>query len=80
MKIKICNWNSCKQKFSEYILKRLENDKEKLNLENLELEKSPCIWKCEFWINVSINWEIFSWQNPIKTSQLVIKKYKNENK
>lgn len=79
MKIKVCCWSTCKSRFSEYILKRLENDKTKLELENLVIEKISCMWKCEDWPNISINWNIFSKQNPIKTSQLVLKKLKNEN-
>ena len=79
IKIKVCCWSNCKSKFSEYILKRIENDKTKLELENLVIEKISCMWKCEDWPNISINWNIFSKQNPIKASQLVLKKLKNEN-
>lgn len=80
MEVKICTWNTCKSNFSEYIFSRLENDKQKFELEKLKIENSLCMWNCENWINISIWNEKFSKQNPIKTSTLVIKKYKNENK
>ena len=80
MKIKICTWKTCKSRFSEYIRQRLENDKIKFDLKNLEIETTTCMWKCETWPNIYINKEIFTNQNPLKTSELILKKYKNENK
>lgn len=80
MKVKVCTWKTCKEKFSEYIFTRLQNDKKKLEMENLEIEKIPCMWNCKLWVNVCIWKETFSEQTPIKTSNLVTKKYQNENK
>ena len=52
----------------------------KFDLKNLEIETTTCMWKCETWPNIYINKEIFTNQNPLKTSELILKKYKNENK
>lgn len=80
MKVRVCAWNICKSNFSEYIFERLENDKQKFGMENLEIEKSPCMGNCKKSVNISIWSEIFSNQNPIKSSTLINKKYENENK
>lgn len=79
MKVKICTWKSCKEKFSEYIFDRLQNDKEKFDLKNLEIEKTFCMWNCEKSVNIEVWKEKFSLQNPIKTSALILKKLENEN-
>ena len=71
MKIQVCTWGSCKSKFSEYIIKRLENDVEKFNYKKLDIEESPCMGKCKYWPNVKLNnWDILNKSEPAKISQL----------
>jgi NADH:ubiquinone oxidoreductase subunit E len=43
MKIQVCTGRSCKSRFSEYILKRLEADKEKFELQNIDAEVCACL-------------------------------------
>lgn len=76
MKVKVCTWKMCSERFSPYILTRLENDKKTFNLNNLEIESSLCMWKCKVWPNVMIENECASKMNPFKTSELVFKKLK----
>jgi hypothetical protein len=38
---------SCKEKYSEYILKRLERDKERFNLTNVIITTCACIDGCK---------------------------------
>ena len=49
MKIQVCMWNWCKKRYSEYILKRLENDVERFDMNNVNLSTCACCWKCEEW-------------------------------
>jgi len=74
MKIKICTWPACKEKYSEYIVKRIKNDIEFFNLENVIVEESPCMWLCDKWPNVQIDKEIFNNANPLKISDIMLRK------
>jgi len=80
MKIQICNWPACSQKFSKYIKKRLDLDIEKFNLQNIDIEFSACMWMCDKWVNVKIDNEIFHKATPIGISEIMFKKLKNEKK
>lgn len=72
MKIKVCTWKACADKFSSYIITRLKNDKEKFNLENLEIEECMCLWNCKIWPNVMIDKNIKNYMNPAKASELAL--------
>ncbi len=72
--IKVCHGKTCSEKFSKYILARLEADKDFYGYENISIEKGICMGKCDFWPNVNIDWEIFSAQNPVKSSEILKKK------
>lgn len=74
MKVQICNWKLCKQKFSEYIFKRISQDIEKFKLHSIILEKCSCLWDCEKWPNVLIDWKIENYQDPAKTSKIILDK------
>jgi len=74
MKIKVCTWTTCKGKFSEYIIKRIKNDIEFYNLKNVEIEESLCMWMCSKWPNTKIDNEIINYSNPLKISDLMLKK------
>ncbi len=74
MKIKICTWVACKEKYSEYIVKRIKNDIAFFNLENVIVEESTCMWMCDKWPNVQIDKEIFNNTNPLKISDIMLRK------
>jgi len=94
IKIKICSWNSCKDRFSQYVLDRACRE---LNLwedaidwwitKNWKVEvcKTWCMWKCKEWPNIKIekNWkeQIISRVDPIKMGNIMneFKKYKNKD-
>ncbi len=76
MKISICTWKTCTDRFSEYIITRLKNDKTRFNLEKVFIEESPCMWKCKEWPNVKIDWNIRHYMNPAKVAEAVL----NNNK
>ena len=76
MKVQVCCWKSCKEKFSEYIITRLDNDKEKHDLKNLIIEKWECMWKCEEWPNVRIDWKVENYMWPAKVSDIVFNNIK----
>lgn len=81
--IHVCTGKSCSEKFSKYILSRLESDKKFYNYsEKIEIKEHICMWKCKEWPNIKINSEIFLSQNPIKSSEILKKKvedWKNTN-
>jgi len=74
MKIKVCTWSACKDKFSEYIIKRIKNDIEFYNLKNIEIEESPCMWMCNKSPNIKIDNDVINYANPLKISDLMLKK------
>ena len=76
MKIQICTWKTCKSRFSEYILKRLKRDIEKYGFKNILIEEVNCLWFCEKWPNVIVDWKIENYSDPIKISKIVIDKKK----
>ncbi len=46
--IKVCHGKTCSEKFSKYILARLEADKDFYGYENISIEKGICMGKCDF--------------------------------
>jgi NADH:ubiquinone oxidoreductase subunit E len=74
MKIKVCTWKTCTERFSEYILTRLKNDKERFNLDKLEIEECMCLWQCSKWPNIVVDWEIQNYMNPAKASEFAFNK------
>ena len=77
MKIKVCTWKTCKDRFSEYIITRLKNDKDRFNLNQLEIEESMCLWQCKKWPNIVVdNNDIQNYINPSKASEFLF----NSNK
>lgn len=76
MKIKICKWKACKNKFCSYIEDRLLAEKERFKLD-IEVEDAPCMWKCKIWPNIKIEKEEVNKVDPIKASNLVKKKLEN---
>lgn len=76
MKIQVCTGKSCKSRFSEYIIKRVEWDVKKFNLENITLETCPCLGQCKVWPNVIIDGKIENYCDPIKVSKIIAEKGK----
>ena len=83
MKVQICNWKKCIEKFGEYITKRLKNDAKFYNKKNVLATECECLWKCEKWPNIVIDGQIHNKMNPAKASELIYhpkkKKKKNAN-
>ncbi|QFR39378.1 (2Fe-2S) ferredoxin domain-containing protein [Candidatus Gracilibacteria bacterium 28_42_T64] len=76
MKVQVCCGKTCKSRFSEYIITRLENDKQKFNLDNLEIEESKCMGDCKIGPNIMIAGNKEKGMNPAKVSELVRAKFK----
>jgi NADH:ubiquinone oxidoreductase subunit E len=69
MKVQVCSGWSCKSKFSEYIIKRLENDTIKFWYKKLQVESTSCLWWCKKWPNIKINGgDTFNYQDPAKVA------------
>ena len=77
MKIQVCTWKKCKSRFSEYILKRLKLDIEKFELKNIILEEWACMGNCSKWPNISVDWKIENYTDPIKDSKIMFEKSKS---
>ncbi len=80
MKIQVCTGRSCKWKFSEYILKRIESDKDKFQLQNIETEVCACLWQCKSWPNVVIDSKIENYNDPAKVSKMMFDKINQRKK
>lgn len=74
MKIQVCMWKSCKEKYSEYILQRLERDKERFNLNNVIITTCSCLWKCDKWPSVMFDKHIEWHMSPTKASRMMMNK------
>lgn len=80
MKIKVCTWSACKDRFSEYIIDRLNNDKKRFNLNKLDIEESMCMWECKKWPNIMIDNNIHNYMTPVKVSEIAMWKVKKTKK
>ncbi|NDK09085.1 hypothetical protein EOM39_07665 [Candidatus Gracilibacteria bacterium] len=74
MKIQVCMGKSCKEKYSEYILKRLERDKERFNLNNVIITTCACIDGCKKGPNVMFDKHIEGNMTPTKASKMMMNK------
>lgn len=43
MKIQVCTGKACSERFSEYIVTRVENEKKKYNLKNVDCDTCMCL-------------------------------------
>lgn len=80
MKIKVCTWSACKDRFSDYIITRLKNDKERFNLDDLVIEESLCMWECKKWPNIKVDENIHNYINPAKASEFALHTNKKKKK
>ena len=78
MKIKVCTGKTCNDRFSEYIVTRLKNDKDRFNLDNVIIEECLCTWKCSEWPNVVADWNHYNYMNPAKASNLALNNKKKK--
>jgi NADH:ubiquinone oxidoreductase subunit E len=76
MKIQICMWNGCKEKYSEYILQRLERDKERFELNNVIISTCSCLDNCKKWPVVMFDKHIEGYMTPTKASKMMMDKIK----
>ncbi len=74
MKIKVCTWKACKDKFSEYIITRLENDIKFYSWKDIQIEHSACMGQCKKGANMTIEKESHNYMTPAKASEIVVKK------
>lgn len=72
MKIQVCTGKTCKERFSEYILARLERDKESFWLDNLIVDTCPCTWNCKDGPNILVDGKLEMHCNPIKASKFAL--------
>jgi NADH:ubiquinone oxidoreductase subunit E len=79
MKVQVCTWNWCKGNFSEYILARLNSDKEFYeNCDNIILEEFNCLWDCKNWPNILVDKEIHTHMTPARASEIIFKNKKKK--
>lgn len=74
MKIQVCMGRSCKEKYSEYILTRLERDKERFELNNVLISTCACTDNCKKWPVVMFDKHIEWYMTPTKASKMMLNK------
>jgi len=74
MKIQVCTGKICKERFSEYILKRINSDIEKFHLDNVKVKNCGCLLDCNAWPNVIIDGKKENYCDPIKVSKIMLDK------
>lgn len=80
MKVSVCTWKWCKDRFSEYILDRLKSDVKFYWKENLIIEEFQCSWDCEKWPNIIVDKVIHPHMTPAKASEIIFKTNKKKKK
>ncbi len=70
MKVQVCTGKMCSERFSSYIIDRLEKDKEFFKTKNLEVEECMCTGNCKNWPAVLFNGELQLRTNPITASDI----------
>jgi hypothetical protein len=80
MKIQVCTWKTCKERFSEYILARLERDKQSFGLDNLMVESCPCTGNCKDGPNLLVDGKLEIHCNPIKASKFALQSKQKSKK
>ena len=79
--VKVCHGKSCTERFSPYILDRLEKDREFYGYPaELVIEKCFCQGKCEVSPTVVFDGDIQTRMNPIRASELLRKKIQDWKK
>jgi NADH:ubiquinone oxidoreductase subunit E len=73
MKVQVCQGKSCKDRFSKYIITRLENDTKFYQWKNVEVIEEMCMNHCKKWPNIKIKNQVINYTNPAKASELVAK-------
>lgn len=71
MKIQVCTGKACSERFSEYIVTRVENEKKKYNLKNVDCDTCMCLWHCKKWPNILKNGEVQNYMNPVKVAEMI---------
>jgi NADH:ubiquinone oxidoreductase subunit E len=77
MKVQVCKWRTCTERFSEYIATRLENDKKLYNCDSVVIEESKCMGNCKCWPNIKVDWKMESYMTPARASEIVRTKQKH---
>ena len=70
MKVQVCTGKMCSERFSSYIIERLNKDKDFFKLKNLEVESCMCTGNCKNGPAVIADGELHLHMNPIKTSDI----------
>lgn len=73
MKIQVCTWKSCSEKFCKYTITRLENDTKFYDWKNIEILEEACMWQCKKWPNIKIKNQTINYIHPAKASEIVAK-------
>lgn len=80
MKVQVCMWKKCKERYSEYIYQRLERDKERFDMNNVILSTCACQDKCKEWPVVIFDKKTETRMDPIKASKIMMNKWKQKKK
>ena len=70
MKVQVCTWKMCSERFSSYIIERLEKDKDFFKLENLQVESCMCTGNCKNGPVALFDGDIQLRTNPIQASEI----------
>ena len=73
--VKVCTGRACSERFSPFIQKRLEADKEFYKYgDGVEIESCLCQWRCKEGPTVVYGNDVHVGQNPVKASEILKKK------
>lgn len=78
MKVQVCTGKSCRERFSKYVIQRLENDTKFYNWESVEIMECACMDHCKKWPNIKIKNQVYNYTSPAKASEIVLAGLKEE--
>lgn len=81
MKVQVCTGKSCKGRFSNYIITRIENDKKFYkDWKDIEVIEETCMGHCKKWPNIKIKNQAINYCSPAKASEIILKHIAEDTK
>lgn len=81
MKVQVCTGKSCRWRYSNYVITRIENDSSFYNdWKWVEVVEETCMWHCKQGPNIKLKNQIINYCSPTKASEVIAKHIVEDNK
>lgn len=81
MKVQVCTGKSCKWRYSNYVITRIQNDiKFYDGWDWVEVVEELCMGNCKKWPNLKLKNQIINYCSPAKASEIIAKHVAEDKK